>query len=124
SNRATLSFGRFDTHTDSSTAIQSGEPGYGKTASGLSRSIGILTPDVFTPGRGALAGGCEPTAVQVRTPAAMENPRRTRRTLGKSEVFAAGSASSACKPVLVLDIAVRHNTCSCLLVRARSASAG
>src|SRR3982751_328939 len=52
SKRATLSFGRFDTQTDSSTAIQSGEPGYGNTASGLSRSIGILTPGVFTPGFG------------------------------------------------------------------------
>src|SRR5438552_9369540 len=52
SKRATLSFGRFETHTDSSTAIQSGAPGYGNTASGLRRSIGILTPGVFTPGFG------------------------------------------------------------------------
>src|SRR5260221_13680741 len=44
SSRATEFFGRFETHTDSSTAIQSGEPAEGKTASGFRRSIGILTP--------------------------------------------------------------------------------
>jgi signal transduction histidine kinase len=33
-SRATLSFGLFETQTSSSTAIQSGEPGTGKTASG------------------------------------------------------------------------------------------
>src|SRR4051794_16387754 len=54
SKRATVPFGAFETHTDSSTAIQSGEPAYGNTASGLRRSIGILTPGVFTPGRGGL----------------------------------------------------------------------
>src|SRR5689334_16222630 len=42
SRRAMLSLGRLETQTDSSTAIQSGEPGYGNTASGLRRSIGIL----------------------------------------------------------------------------------
>src|SRR5258706_1339078 len=53
----TLSLGLFETHTDSAsplaTAIQSGEPGYGNTASGLSRSMGTRTPGVLTPGLGA-----------------------------------------------------------------------
>src|SRR3954469_11315290 len=60
SKRATLSFGRFETQTSSSTAIQSGEPGYGNTAIGCSRSIGIFTPAVLTPGFG-WAGGCSST---------------------------------------------------------------
>src|SRR5437773_2087684 len=55
SNRAMVSFGAFDTHTASSTAIQSGFPSYGNTASGLSRSIGIFTPGVLTPGLGGRA---------------------------------------------------------------------
>src|SRR5712691_7369668 len=55
SSFATLSFGAFDTHAASSMASQSGIPGYGKTASGLRRSIGILTPGVFTPGFGGRA---------------------------------------------------------------------
>ena len=57
SRRAMLSFGRFDTQTDSSIASQSGYPGYGKTESGFSRSMGILTPGVLTPGLGGLGGG-------------------------------------------------------------------
>src|SRR5262245_43303731 len=57
SNLATVPLGAFETQTDSSTAIQSGEPAYGKTASGLSRSIGILTPGVLTPGFGG-RGDC------------------------------------------------------------------
>src|SRR3954451_13006619 len=52
-NRATLSLGLLEIHTSSSTAIQSGEPGTGNTASGFNRSIGILTPGVLTPGLGA-----------------------------------------------------------------------
>src|SRR5438093_239145 len=47
SSFARLSFGAFDTHAASSIASQSGVPGYGKTASGFSRSIGILTPGVL-----------------------------------------------------------------------------
>src|SRR3954463_8502883 len=70
SKRATLSFGRFETHTDSSTAIQSGDPGYGNTASGFSRSIGIFTPGVLTPGFGARAG--------CRTTHPSSNPIRLR----------------------------------------------
>ena len=56
-SRATLSFGLFEIQTSSSTAIQSGEPGTGKTASGCRRSIGILTPGVLTPGLGG-GGDC------------------------------------------------------------------
>src|SRR5262245_10145042 len=52
SNRDTLSFGSFDTHADSSIASQSGCPPTVNTASGFRRSIGILTPGVFTPGLG------------------------------------------------------------------------
>ena len=51
-SRLTLSFGLFEIQTSSSAAIQSGEPGTAKTASGCSRSIGILTPGVLTPGFG------------------------------------------------------------------------
>src|SRR5689334_14505027 len=56
SRRATVFFGEFDTHTAWSTTIQSGAPGTSKMASGLRRSIGILMPGGFTPGRGARAG--------------------------------------------------------------------
>src|SRR5439155_18656824 len=52
SSLARLSFGAFDTHAASSIASQSGVPGYTNTASGFSRSIGIFTPDGFTPGFG------------------------------------------------------------------------
>jgi hypothetical protein len=55
-SRATVSFGLFEIQTSSSMAIQSGEPGYGKTASGCSRSIGIFTPGVLTPGFGWTRG--------------------------------------------------------------------
>src|SRR5262245_42677202 len=58
SSRAIVSLGAFDTQTASSTAIQSGLPAYGKTASGLSRSIGIFTPGAFTPGFGGRFGCC------------------------------------------------------------------
>src|SRR5580765_7906334 len=54
---ATLSFGLLAIQTSSSTAIQSGEPGTGNTASGCRRSIGILTPGILTPGLGA-GGDC------------------------------------------------------------------
>ena len=49
---ATVPFGAFDTQAASSMANQSGAPAYGNTASGFNRSIGILTPAVFTPGFG------------------------------------------------------------------------
>src|SRR5882724_3980992 len=55
SSRVTASFGLFEIHTASSTAIQSGAPGTANTASGFSRSIGILTPGVLTPGLGGVA---------------------------------------------------------------------
>ena len=63
---ATLSFGLFEIQTSSSTAIQSGEPGTGKTASGCRRSIGIFTPGVLTPGLGA--GGVCRSAEPSRKP--------------------------------------------------------
>src|SRR5438874_315508 len=56
SRRATVFFGALEIHTSSSTAIQSGLPGTGKTASGVSRSIGILTPGDLTPGLVACVG--------------------------------------------------------------------
>ena len=54
-SRATLSFGLFETQTSSSTAIQSGEPGTGNTASGcqpLDRDLdaGRLDPGFAAPG--------------------------------------------------------------------------
>src|SRR5438093_10036882 len=58
SRRATVSFGALEIHTSSSTAIQSGLPGTGKTASGFSRSMGILTPGDLTPGLVAGGGVC------------------------------------------------------------------
>src|SRR3989442_14957097 len=58
SRRATVSFGALEIHTSSSTAIQSGIPGTGKTASGVRRSMGILTPGDLTPGLGGAAGVC------------------------------------------------------------------
>src|SRR5262245_17467872 len=66
SKRETLSFGSFDTQTASTSsagASQSGWPPTSNTASGFSRSIGIFTPDVLTPGRGGLADGCAKSAV-------------------------------------------------------------
>src|SRR5437899_114991 len=56
SSRATVFFGKLETQTDSSMAIQSGAPGTSNTASGLSAVIGIFTPGAFTPGRGVRAG--------------------------------------------------------------------
>src|SRR5947207_16006429 len=66
SRRATVSFGALEIQTSSSTAIQSGMPGTGKTASGVSRSMGILTPGALTPGLGGGGGVCrraEPSTV-------------------------------------------------------------
>src|SRR4051794_26090758 len=60
SKRATVPFAAFETHTDASTAIQSGDPAYANTASGFRRSIGILTPAVLTPGRGGRSAGGVP----------------------------------------------------------------
>src|SRR5262249_14129789 len=56
SSRATLFFGLFEIHTSWPTAIQSGDPGTSKTASGLSKVIGNFTPGVFTPGFGCRGG--------------------------------------------------------------------
>src|SRR5690242_8706157 len=56
SMRVTVFFGAFDTHTESSTAIQSGAPGISNVAMGSSFSTGILTPGVATPGLGFGAG--------------------------------------------------------------------
>src|SRR5437016_1939399 len=61
SSYETVSFGSFDTHTCSSIAIQSGEPGTCKTASGLSLAIGTCTPGVATPVFGGNAGRCPKT---------------------------------------------------------------
>src|SRR5262245_3966396 len=59
SRRATVFFGKLETQTDSSMAIQSGAPGTSNTASGFRAVIGTLTPGVFTPGRGGRLVVCE-----------------------------------------------------------------
>ena len=57
------------TRSGTEAAIQSGAPGTGNTASGFKRSIGILTPAVFTPGLGG--GGASWADIStVRKPAA------------------------------------------------------
>src|SRR5215475_9273187 len=59
SSLATVFFGKLETQTDSSMAIQSGAPGTSNTASGFKAVIGTLTPGVFTPGRGGRLGVCK-----------------------------------------------------------------
>src|SRR5262249_58640795 len=58
SRRATVFFGKLETQTDSSMAIQSGAPGTSNTASGFKAVIGTRTPGAFTPGLGGRAGFC------------------------------------------------------------------
>jgi hypothetical protein len=67
SRRATLFLGLFEIQTASSMAIQSGAPGSSKMASGFSRSIGIFTPAVFTPGlgAGAVCSARDPTSATI-----------------------------------------------------------
>src|SRR5437773_2526037 len=56
SSLATVFFGKWETQTDSSIAIQSGAPDTSNTVSALSSVIAIRTPGAFTPGLGGRAG--------------------------------------------------------------------
>src|SRR5215471_798648 len=58
SSLATVFFGKLETQTDSSMAIQSGAPVTSNTASGFKAVIGTFTPTVFTPGLGGRWGVC------------------------------------------------------------------
>src|SRR4051794_26111609 len=65
SSRDTVFFGSLETHAvalTGSMASQSGLPGTSYMASGLRRSIGILTPGALTPGFGGRAAVCRNAA--------------------------------------------------------------